>query len=216
MTKAINKQRQLWDEDPIILCIVFISISITLIGDFIKCLLTLHQPAAGSQGTIFTPSGKDRNQPPSASTNATAGTVDQKKVVGTTSKDGPSKRSVSSPRSKPSVKQSSSKQKQQKNTDLSVTTSVGTHGLLPSPTDTPKRTRKPDRTIADDNTRQTNESSIHQSTQSLCVLLEPQEETQEYTMLCTKDISGSNTNKSISQGFGTLRRNASNKSWSYQ
>jgi len=141
MTKATNTQRQPWDEDPIILCIVLISISITLIGDFIKCLLTLHQPAVGSQGTTFTPSGKDKNQPPSVSTNATAGTVDQKKVGGITSKAGPSKRSASSPRSKQSEKQSSSKQKQQKLSDHSVTTSVGTHGLLPSPTDTLSRTR---------------------------------------------------------------------------
>lgn len=140
--------KNIWDEDPIILCIVCISITITLIGDFIKCLLTLHQPAAGSQGTTFTPSGKDTNQPRSASTNATAGTVDQKKVVGTTSKAGPSKRSASSPRSKQSEKPSSSKRKQQKTTDHSVTTSVGTHGLLPSPTDTPSRTRKSARTTA--------------------------------------------------------------------
>lgn len=149
MTKATNTQRQPWDEDPIILCIVLISISITLIGDFIKCLLTLHQPVAGSQGTTFTPSGKDKNQPPSASTNAIAGTVDQKKVGGITSKAGPSKRSASSPRSKQSEKQSSSKQKQQKLSDHSVTTSVGTHGLLPSPTDTLSRTRKSVRTTAE-------------------------------------------------------------------
>ena len=145
---TMTETKNVWDEDPIILCIVFISISITLIGDFIKCLLTLHQPAVGSQGTTCTVPLKTKNQPPSVSTNATAGTVDQKKVGGTTSKDGPSKRSVSSPRSKPSAKQSSSKRKQQKPTDHSVTTSVGTHGLLPSPTDTPSRTRKSARTTA--------------------------------------------------------------------
>ena len=150
MTKAT---KQPWDEDPIILCIVCISITITLIGDFIKCLLTLHQHAAGSQGTTFTPSGKDKNQPRSVSTNATAGTVDQKKVVGTTSKAGPSKRSASSPRSKPSAKQSSLKQKHWKSSDPNETTSDGTHGVLPSPTVTPKRTLKNVRTIADATSR---------------------------------------------------------------
>jgi hypothetical protein len=150
---TMTKQRQVWDEDPIILCIVLISISITLIGDFIKCLLTIHLPRpkqldAGSQGTTCTVPLKTKNQPPSVSTNAIAGTVDQKKVGGTTSKDGPSKRSASSPRSKPSEKPSSSKRKQQKNTDHSGTTSVGTHGLLPSPTDTLSPIRRSVRTTA--------------------------------------------------------------------
>ena len=147
-------KRQPWDEDPIILCIVFISISITFIGDCIKCLLTIHLPrqkpsVAGSNDITFTPSGKNKNQPRSVSTNAIAGTVDQKKVVGTTSKDGPSKQSASSPRSKQSKKPSSLKQKQQKTTDHSVTTSAGPHGLLPFPTDTPSRTQRNVRTIAD-------------------------------------------------------------------
>lgn len=152
MTTVI-KPTQPWDEDPIILCIVCVTITITLIGDFIKCLLTLHQPAVGSTDTTSTLSGKDKNQPPSVSTNATAGTVDQKKEVGTTSKGGPSTRSASSPRSKPSAKQSSLKQKHWKSSDPNETTSDGTHGVLPSPTVTPKRTLKNVRTIADATSR---------------------------------------------------------------
>lgn len=153
MTTVI-KPTQPWDEDPIILCIVCVTIIITLIGDLIKCLLTIHLPrqkqcVVGSTGTTLTLSGKNKNQPPSASTNVPLGTVDQKKVGGTTSKGGPSTQSVSSPRSKPSVKQSSLKQKHWKSSDPNETTSDGTHGVLPSPTSTPKRIPKNVRTIAD-------------------------------------------------------------------
>lgn len=152
---TVVKPTQPWDEDPIILCIVCVTITITLIGDFIKCLLTLHQPVVGSTDTTLTLSGKVKNQPQSVSTNVPVGTVDQKKVGGITSKDGPSIRSVSSPRSKPSEKQLSSKRKQQKSLDHSGTTSVGTHGVLPSLTVTPKRIQKNARTIADATSRTT-------------------------------------------------------------
>lgn len=152
MTTVI-KPTQPWDEDPIILCIVCITITITLIGDFIKCLLTLHHPVAGSQGTTCTVPLKTKSQPPSVSTNVPVGTVDQKKVGGTTSKGGPSPRSASSPRSKPSAKQSSLKQKHWKSSDPNETTSDGTHGVLLSPTVTPKRTPKNVRIIADATSR---------------------------------------------------------------
>ncbi len=156
--------KQIWDEDPVILTITLVSITITLIGDFIKCLLTIHLPkqqqlVVGSTDTTCTLSGKNENQPPSASTNAIAGTVDQKKVGGTTSKDGPSKRSVSSPRSKPSVKQSSSKQKQKNSSDPAETTSDGTHGMLHSPTSTQKRTQRNVRTTADATAHASRQSS---------------------------------------------------------
>ena len=146
--------KRIWDEDPVILTITLVSITITLIGNLIKCLLTIHLPrqkqlVVGSTDTTCTLSGKIKNQPPSVSTNVPVCTVDQKKVGGTTSKDGPSKRSVSSPRSKPSVKQSTLKQKHWKSSDLNETTSDGIHGVLPSPTSTPKRTQKNVRTIAE-------------------------------------------------------------------
>jgi len=151
---AMTKQRQVWDEDPIILCIVLVSITITLIGDFIKCLLTIHLPrpkqlVTTSQVTSGTKKSKAKSQPPSHSTNAPCVTVDQKKVVGITSKDGLSEQSVSSPRSKPSVKPSSSRSGQSKSTENVRTTSDGTPGLLASQTDTPKRSRKSVRTTAE-------------------------------------------------------------------
>lgn len=150
---TMTETKNVWDEDPIILCIVFISIAITLIGDCIKCLLTIHSPkakqlVAGSSDTTFTLSGKDKNQPPSASTNATACTVDQKKVGGTTKQVGPSKRSASSQRSKQSAKPSNLSKRQKNSSDLNEITSDGTPGLLPSPMDTPKRTRRNVLTIA--------------------------------------------------------------------
>lgn len=83
MTTVI-KPTQPWDEDPIILCIVCVTIIVTLIGDFIKCLLTIHLPrqkqcVVGSTGTTRTLI-ISVNQPPSVSTNVPLGTVDQKKV----------------------------------------------------------------------------------------------------------------------------------------
>lgn len=151
---TMTETKNVWDEDPIILCIVLISITITLIGDFIKCLLTIHLPrpkqlVTTSQVTSGTPKSKAMSQPPSHSTNAPCVTVDQKKVVGTTSKDGQSKQSVSSPRSRPSVKPSSSRGGQKKSTENVRTTSDGTPGLLASATDTPKRSRKSVRTTAE-------------------------------------------------------------------
>lgn len=149
-----TEHKQPWDEDPIILCIVLISISITLIGDFIKCLLQIHLPthknsACGSCDTSIGLSSRAASQPPSHSTNAACVTVDLKREVGTTSKAGPSVQSASSPRSKPSAKPSSSKSTQEKSLGNVKTISDGTPGLLASPTATPRRTRKNVRTTAD-------------------------------------------------------------------
>lgn len=154
MTKATNARKQIWDEDPVLLGIVLISITVTLIGDFIKCLLQIHLPkqkqlVAGSVGTTGQPSLKTKNQLRSHSTNAPCITVDQKKADGITNQAGPSEQSVSSPRSKPSAKQSHSKSTHSKRTATKRTTLDGPNGVLASPTSTPKRTPKNVRTTAD-------------------------------------------------------------------
>ncbi len=146
--------KQIWDEDPVLLAIVLVSITVTLIGDFIKCLLQIHLPrqkqlVVGSVITTGQQSLKTRNQPRSRSTNAACITVDQKKADGITNQAGPSKQSVSSPRSKPSAKQSHSKSTHSKRTATRRTTSDGLNGALVSQTSTPKRTPKNVRTIAD-------------------------------------------------------------------
>jgi hypothetical protein len=63
------------------------------------------------------------------------------------------------PRSKPSVKQSSSKQKQKNSSDPAETTSDGTHGMLHSPTSTQKRTQRNVRTTADATAHASRQSS---------------------------------------------------------
>jgi len=154
MTKATKARKQIWDEDPVLLGIVLVSITITLIGDFIKCLLQIHLPrqkqlVVGSVGTTGQQNLKTRNQPRSHSTNAPCITVDQKKEDGIGNQAGPSKQSVSSPRSKPSAKQSNSKSTHSKPLVTRRTTLDGPNGVLVSPTSTPKRTPKNVRTTAD-------------------------------------------------------------------
>lgn len=146
--------KQIWDEDPVILGIVLVSISITLIGDFIKCLLQIHLPkqkqlVAGSPATTGQHNLKTKNQSLSHSTNAACITVDQKKVDGISNQVGPSEQSVSSPRNKRSAKQSPSKSTQKKRTATRSVTSAGTSGALASHTDTPSRTQRSVRSTAE-------------------------------------------------------------------
>lgn len=144
--EPMTNRKEAWDEDPIILFIVFVSITITIIGDCIKCLLTIHLPrqrqlVATSQATSGTKKSKAKSQPQSHSTNAACITVDQKKVVGTTSKDCLSKQSVSSPRSKPSAKQSNLKKKPKSFLESTKTSLDGTNGVLASAMATPRRSQ---------------------------------------------------------------------------
>lgn len=144
--EPMTNRKEVWDEDPIILFIVFVSITITLIGDCIKCLLTIHLPrhkqlAITSQVTNGTPKSKTRNQQRSHSMNAVCDMEGQKKVVGTTSKDGQLKQSASSLRSKPFAKQSNLKKKQGNFSEIEKITSDGTNGVLASATVTPRRSQ---------------------------------------------------------------------------
>lgn len=91
-----------------------------LIGDW-------HASTSVTTRTIS--SLKTKNQPLSSGTKRINVTADQKRAVGTMSKDGPSKASVSSPRSKPSVKRSTSTRKPSKMQEKNVTISDGTHSV---------------------------------------------------------------------------------------
>lgn len=104
--------------------------------------------ASTSVTTTTTSCSKTRNQPSSSGMKRTNGTVDQRKVVGTTNKDGPSKVSVSSPGSKRSVKRSSSTKKQSKTMEKNVTTSDGTPSALTTERSGRSRTQRASHTTA--------------------------------------------------------------------
>lgn len=139
--------KQIWDEDPVILAITLVSISITLIGDAIRCALTLHTPKAKQLGAISvstkcTKTSKAKSRQLSASTNAECSTEDQKKAVGTTNVASQSEQSVVSPRNKQSKPQLTSKPTPGQKSVRTRTTLVGQPSGFVSTTTTPKRTRK--------------------------------------------------------------------------
>ena len=109
-------------DDWVLHVIVIISILIDILIDAIKCLTSLNSAssthalgknASHSSVTSCTASGKDKNQPPSQSTNRRSTMAVQKKVDGTTTLDTPVSPTASSPRSKQS-KSISSTQKSTK------------------------------------------------------------------------------------------------------
>lgn len=145
MTNETN--RQVWDEDPIILLITFLSIAITLIREAIQCALTLHTPKAKSSdvtsvSTRCTKTSKAKSQPQSASTSAECITVGLRKEVGTTNVVSQSAQSASSAKSRQSKKPSTSKPTPGRRSVKTQTPSVGQPIGFATTTNTPRRIQK--------------------------------------------------------------------------
>ena len=123
-----NPWKQAWDDGDIILILLaIISLIITELGSCLTSQTSVSSTQVPgkqdlqSNGTTQVLSGKAKCQARSRSTKPTDGTVDQKKVVGGTTKAGPSRRSASSPRSKRSRTTSST----QKNTTSGTSRTLG-------------------------------------------------------------------------------------------
>ena len=184
-------------EDDIILhVIVIISILIEILIDALKCLTSLGSknsiPAPGNSGvhstvTTSTKSGKAKSQPQSRSTKPISVTEDQKKVAGGTPKAGPSKRSASSTRSKQSKPTSSTRTRTKSGTSQTLGFQPREQTMTStSPTTTLRSTPKPNHTTADDTHGNDTNWAEHQPTEPLHVLLEPQEEVSEHSVLRAK------------------------------
>ena len=184
-------------EDDIILhVIVIIAIFIEILIDALKCLTSLNSassiPTPGKQDLPSkdiksTKSGSTKTQRLSPSTKRRSTTAVQKKVDGGTKQDSQSSPTASSPRgrrSKPSSNTSMNTRSQTSQalaTPQRITTTKST-----LPTTSLRSTLKPNHTTADDTHSHTTRWTEHQSTESLHVLPEPQEEVQEHTVLRTK------------------------------
>ena len=146
MTKHDYTFEQAWDDgDIIIILLTIISLIITEIG---SCLAPSNQQQQHVSGSLFTTHLKSvlaENQPPFVSTNATLHTEDQKKEVGITKPAGRSRRSASSPRSKPSKPRSTSKPTPNRKSVKKPITSVGQRGGFGTTINTPSSIQKPGR-----------------------------------------------------------------------
>mgnify|MGYP003345392453 CR=1 FL=1 len=150
MTKPNYTFEQAWDDgDIVIILLAIISLIITEIGSCLAPSNQQQQYVSGSLSTTHSKSVLTKNQPPFVSTNAALHTEDQKKVVGITNEVGPSKRSVSSARSRQSAKPSSSKRKPKSNLVIAETISDGTPGVLTLTPSMPKHTQQNVRTTAE-------------------------------------------------------------------
>jgi hypothetical protein len=184
------------DIDIILHVIVILSILITTLLDAIKCLTSLNSasstPTPGKQDLPskdikYTKSGSTKTQRLSPSTKRRSTTAVQKRAAGGTKQDSQSSPTASSPRGKRSKPSSNtlmnmrSQTSQALETPRRITTTKST-----SPTTLLRSTPKPNHTTADDAHSHTTDWIEHQPTEPLHVLLEPQQEVQEHTVLRTK------------------------------
>ena len=143
--------------DIITIIIVLVSCIITILSHELKCLIsqnskpsipTLGKHVGQSRTTKRTSNSKIKNQQRSRSTKPSSGTGDQKKVAGGSGKASHKKRTVSSPRSKPSKRSCNSQTsiKLLNNQVLEIQQPVRT-GNLASPTDTQECTQQNDHGI---------------------------------------------------------------------
>ena len=193
---TLSMAKKFQEDDIVIHIIVILSILIEIFIDTLKCLISLTSasstPNLGEQellssNTTPTSSGKVKTQRLSPSTKPSSITEDLKKEDGTTSQDTPVLRTVSSPRSKRSKSISST----QKSTKSGTSPTSGSRRRTRTTTSaTPTTTLSPTLqnvlTTADDNNSNATDWLVHQPTEHLHVLPEPQEEVQEHTVLRTK------------------------------
>jgi len=149
------------DDDWILHVIVILAISIELIFDALKCLISLtckpsiQRPGNSdslSTSTTCTRSGSTKSQPPLPSTKPISVTEDRKRAAGGSPEVGPSKPSASSPRSRRSKPTSSTQKSTKSGTSrTSVSRQRSRTTTSSSPTDMQPPILSPVLCIADDN-----------------------------------------------------------------
>ena len=184
------------EDDWIIHVLVILSIFIEILIDALRCLTSTNSASPThvlgsadlqSKDIKSTKSGSTKTQRLSPSTKRRSTTAVQRKVGGGTTQDSQSLPTASSPRgrrSKPSSNTSTSTKSQSSQALASrrPTTTTKSTSPMTSLSSTPHLNH----TTADDCNSDSTSWIEHQSTESVRILPEPQEEAQEHTVLRTK------------------------------